>query len=727
MAARHNLNGEVDNRTDGVAVIVQGDIRTIDRFSNDILQNAPPASQIKSIEVNSVECQDYSGFRIVASKNIDDQITEISPDIAVCPECLEDMLKDPGRKDYPFINCTNCGPRFSIISKLPYDRPSTTMKDFKLCPGCTAEYNNILDRRFHAQPIACNACGPVYHYKDYTKESNDLDEILHLVTLLINEGRSVAIKGTGGYFLMCDALNNYSVNELRRRKQRDSKPFAVMFRDVSDVRKYCYLSQIEEKELRSWRRPILILRQKMPLCDSVNSGLNTIGAMLPYMPFHYLLFRSLLTSAIVLTSGNLSDEPIITDDRIAEAKLLPVTGALLGYNREILNRVDDSVITVIDNKVSIVRRSRGYVPRPVDLYSEAEGILALGAEEKNTFCIGKGRQAIMSQYIGDLKTPATLDFFKSSIERFETLFRFRPSFLVCDNHPDYLSSLYAEQLQKEINIPLLKVQHHHAHIASCMAEHGIDDHVIGIGFDGTGFGTDGNIWGSEFMIADAENYRRISHFDYVPMPGGDKAVTEPWRMAFSYIYKYFGNEFDYYSLQIFRETGKKKLDMIQQMIENKINTPLSAGAGRLFDAVSALTGLCAVASFDSEAPMRLEAAINEETEDFYPFNLTDIIDFKETFEAMINDLKRGNISIIPAKFHNTIAKVITNVTLQIREKYSINKVVLTGGVFQNRYLLEKSLCSLNRCRFRVFINRLVPANDGGISLGQLMIASKNRK
>lgn len=727
MAAKHGLFGEVDNRTDGVSVIVQGDLKTIDRFCNDILQNAPPASQIKSIEINATQFSGYDSFKIAGSKTVDNQITEVSPDIAVCHDCLEDMEKDPERIDYPFINCTNCGPRFTIIEGLPYDRPKTTMKSFRMCENCNSEYNDILDRRFHAQPIACNSCGPAYQYKDSVKRISGIKQILEEVSVQIASGKTVAIKGIGGYHLMCDALNNSAVSELRNKKQRDSKPFAVMFRDISAVRKYCYIDEVEEKELKSWCRPILILKQKEILSAAVSNGLNTIGAMLPYMPVHYMLFRIIKTPALVLTSGNISDEPIIIDDLMAEKQLMSIADSFLSYNRQILNRTDDSVIRIIDHKTSLIRRSRGFVPRPVDLKCNVEGILALGAEQKNSFCIGKGSQAVMSQYIGDLKNLATYNFFNETIDRFSDLFRFKPEFIACDLHPDYLSTHYAEILENELNIPLIRVQHHHAHIASCMAEHGIDEDVIGISLDGTGFGSDENIWGGEFMIADLKGFRRFTHFDYVPMPGGEIAIDEPWRMAFSYIYKYFGDSFDYKSVPLFKLIDDQKLLLVKEMIVKKMNSPMTSGAGRLFDAVSAILGFCSAATFDSEAPMRLESAIDGETNDFYPFRAAKTIVFADTIKAIMEDLPRQKISVISAKFHNTVAQVILEVSRQIRKDTSLNKVILSGGVFQNKYLLEKSSYLLTRNRFKVFTNHLVPANDGGISLGQLVIASKIRR
>lgn len=727
MAAKHGLFGEVDNRTDGVSVIVQGDIKTIDQFGNDILQHAPPASNIKSIDIKARQINAYSSFKITGSKTTEDHITEISPDIAVCDDCLKDIDSDRNRIDYPFVNCTNCGPRFTIIEGLPYDRLKTTMRSFSMCGNCEEEYNNILDRRFHAQPIACNSCGPVYTYKDSLRSINEIDVILQEVSDQIASGKTIAIKGLGGYHLMCDALNSDAVDELRKRKQRDSKPFAVMFRDIASARTYCSIDEEEEKEMVSWRRPIIILKQKKMLSDSVNNGLNTVGAMLPYMPFHYMLFRTLRMPVVVLTSGNISDEPILIDDEKAKEELNPIADSFLSYNRTIVNRTDDSVVRVIDKEISLIRRSRGFVPQPVDLKCDVNGILALGAEQKNSICIGKDKQAIMSQYIGDLKNQATYNFFIETVDRYSDLFRFRPELVVCDLHPQYLSTLYAELFEKELNIPLFRVQHHHAHIVSCMAEYGLDEDVIGISFDGTGLGDDENIWGGEFLIADLESFTRYSHFDYVPLPGGEKAIDEPWRIAYSYIFKYMGEDFDFESIPLFRSIDRKKISMLREMIIKKINSPLTSGAGRLFDAVSAILQLCTRAAFDSEAPMRLESAINCQTNDFYPFQAGKTIVFADTITGIIGDSGRKDVSVISAKFHNTVAQAALEVSKQIRKETSVNKVILSGGVFQNKYLLEKTTYLLARNRFNVFTNHLVPANDGGISLGQLVVASKKRK
>lgn len=726
-AARYGLKGEVNNRTDGVAVIVNGDPATVEDFSNHILAHAPHAADIKSIEVLCSPQRDFNSFSIARSINIDDQITEVSPDIAVCPECLDEMDHDPRRMEYPFINCTNCGPRFSIIESLPYDRSRTSMRSFMMCPDCESEYLEIMDRRFHAQPVACDSCGPHYTYSDGIKVLYDLKSILHETASLVHAGKTAAIKGTGGYHLLCDALNEEAVRNLRNNKQRDSKPFAVMFRNIDSLREYCLSDDEESAELTSWRRPVMILRQRKQLAPSVSNGLNTTGAMLPYMPFHYQLFRLLETPVIVMTSGNISEEPVITDDDYAAKELGRIADALISYNRRIVNRCDDSVVRIIDHRPSLIRRSRGYVPRPVDLLTNTGNILALGAEQKNTYCLGKGNMAILSQYIGDVRNLATYEFMKESLDRFSQLFRFTPEAIACDLHPDYLSTRLASEMSSELGIPLFRIQHHHAHIASCMAEHRLDEPVIGISFDGTGYGTDGTIWGGEFLVAGLNDFTRYSYLDPVALPGGDAAVREPWKIAFSYLYKYFGSSFDFMSLPVFYQSGSEKLDFLAGMLEKNINSPLSSGAGRLFDAVSALLRLCRVETFDSEAPLRLESAIVENIGEYYPFSAGCPVVFMDMFESILEDIRKGNASLVPAKFHNTLAVVILEMAERMSKDTSIKKVVLSGGCFQNRYLLEKTCHLLREKSFFVYTNNKVPSNDGGISLGQVVIASKRFK
>lgn len=717
----------MDNRINGVLITAEGPEEAILRFRDEIIRQAPPASNIKDLTLSEIPVRGYREFTIAPSTTEGSLITEISPDIAVCSECLADMDSDPSRIDYPLVNCTNCGPRFTIIENLPYDRSSTSMRGFSMCPKCSREYHDITDRRFHAQPVACNNCGPLYSLESGDGIITGIRNILNELSGIIDSGGSVALKGQGGYHLLCNALDPAAVRQLRIRKRRDQKPFAVMFRDMDTIEEYCHVSDNDKKELSSWRRPVVILDQKKTMPGEINSRLGTIGAILPYMPVHYLIFRVVHTPALVFTSGNISEEPVIKDDEAAGKILMPVTGNLISYNRDIINRADDSVIREIAGTHRFIRRSRGYVPSPVDLSFSAEGILATGAELKNCFCIGKGQQAIMSQHIGDLKNISAYNFFRETAERFRKLFLFEPSMVACDMHPDYLSSQYAASLSGQKKIPLVKVQHHHAHIASCMAEYNLKGKVIGISFDGTGYGTDGNIWGGEFLVADENEFVRYSHFDYVPMPGGDKAAGEPWRMAFSYLYKYRGGNFSPSETKAFIGIPARNLDIAGEMIAKGINSPLTSAAGRLFDAVSAMLGLCINASFDSEAPMRLEAAAAKNIKDHYPFRISDVVDFSPAIDAIINDISLKEISYISGMFHNTVAKASLEIARRIREEEGINRVVLSGGVFQNRYLLEKLTELLSADGFGVFSNRLVPANDGGIALGQLYVASEKNK
>lgn len=725
LAIKHKLKGEVCNTTEGVLIDIEGEDYLINQFMNGINNLAPIASQISSIEAFEKELRSYNDFCIAKSNDNNIRITEISPDIAVCNDCIVDLHSQPHRKNYPFINCTNCGPRFTIIKDLPYDRSRTTMESFSMCNLCEEEYNNILNRRFHAQPIACNKCGPTYTCKVEDNVITSFKTILNVISDQINSGEIVAIKGLGGFHLMCDALNNDSVSTLRKRKHRDSKPFAVLFKDIDAIHEYCLMSPEDENLILSWRRPIVLLKQKKPLALEVNNGLNSVGAMLPYMPFHYVLFKELRTPVVVLTSGNLSENPIIIDDKQAQTDFKLIAKAFISYNREIYNRVDDSVVQTVGKRISIIRRSRGYVPNPIYLKSDAEGILAFGAEQKSTFCIGKGNQAIMSQYIGDLKGRETYNFYKETIERFFNLYRFKPEILVCDLHPNYLSSYYANEISNRFNIPLLKVQHHHAHVASCLAENNLDEKVIGACLDGTGFGSDRQIWGGEFLIADLNGFERISHFEYVPMPGGDKVVEEPWRMAISYLNKYGYYKLDQSILKALN-LNDKNYKYLNEIIDKNINCPLTSSAGRLFDAVSALLGLCNVSTFDAEAPMRLESIVIDGVNNYYPYQIGNSISFKSTFHSILNDLQNIPPSIISTKFHNTIAQIILDVSSRIRNTESINKVVLSGGVFQNKYLLGKTIAILEKSNFDVFTNQLVPTNDGGISLGQLAITSKRK-
>lgn len=724
LAKRYGLTGRVQNTNENVLICIRATPGQLQSFITALRDGAPPASSIRSLDWERTTDEEFDAFTIIDSLDISDRITEVSPDIAVCGDCLRDMKEQEHRINYPFLNCTNCGPRFTIIKDLPYDRGQTTMSGFVMCHRCEVEYNDPGDRRFHAQPVACNFCGPRYELTAGGKDISEFSSILGQVSSLIGEGKIIAIKGMGGFHIACDALNEESVARLRASKRREHKPFAVMFRDLAAVREYAFLGEPEEKVLTSWRRPIVILKGKNALAWSVSMGFRTIGAMLPYMPFHYLLFEKLKTPVIVLTSGNLAEEPIITGNQEALDILGPVTDAVLIYNREVHNRTDDSVVQVVGSKIMILRRSRGYVPAPVVLSLDADRIFACGAELVNCFCTGRANMAIMSQHIGDLKNFETFAFYRESASRFLRLFRVEPELIVHDLHPDYLSTKYARDLQK----PSLAVQHHHAHIASVLAEHGIEDKVIGVSFDGTGYGTDGHIWGGEFLVCDLAAFNRKSHFRYMPMPGGDLVTAEPWRMALSFLYGIYGPDMDRLNLKMLKTLDRKKVKIVTDMLEKGVNSPLTSSSGRLFDAVSALLNICVVSGFHAEAPMRLENVVDGREKGWYEYLKGQTIDFEPMFRQIIADLAAGtDTSIIAGRFHNTIARVIINTVTTIRDETGINTVALSGGTFQNSYLLGLAINGLHEAGMQVYTNTAVPVNDGGIALGQLAIAARRRE
>lgn len=599
------------------------------------------------------------------------------------------------------------------------------MATFEMCAKCRMEYEDISNRRFHAQPIACNNCGPKYSLSTKQGLINDLTVIFKYISETLLNGGIFAFKATGGFHLACDANNEKAVARLRQLKHRDTKPFAVMFKNIDAVKKYALISEIEENELLSFRRPIVILKEKGNILQMVNYRLGTIGAMLPYMPFHHLLFEHISLDLIVMTSGNFSDEPIIIDNNKAIARFGAITEGVLIYNREIFNRTDDSVIQFVNNAARIIRRSRGYVPSPVQLPVNVEGIFASGAELTGAFCIGKGNQAILSQYFGDLQNFENFNFYSESFSRFKNIFRFEPTLAVTDLHPDYVTNIFSRQL----GIQVETVQHHHAHIVSVIAENEINCPVIGVAFDGTGYGTDGNIWGSEFLICEGTDFSRFAHFKYMPVPGGDKAVPEPWRSGISYLYNAFGKEFLNFDIPFVHSLEKRKVNLALEAIDKKINSPLSCSAGRLFDAVATIACICNEPSFHAEAPMKLEAAINEIYKGSYSFQYSSgIVDFKKMWIELISELKNGvSIGELSTKFHNTIVNVVVLICNEARDKTGINNVALSGGTFQNKYLLENIENKLKNDTFKVFSNRLVPVNDGGIALGQMYIAAIKRK
>ncbi len=724
LATEAGLEGWVLNTNENVRIALRTDQAALDWFIDQIRQQAPPASEIGAISVEKAPPEVFSGFRIIESENLSEAVTRVSPDIAVCKDCLADMKEQSKRLDYPFLNCTNCGPRFTIIKDLPYDRARTTMQEFTMCPACRNEYGDVQDRRFHAQPTACSVCGPEYTLVMGTETISGIQEILIRTANLIDEGGIVAIKGLGGFFMACDALNQEAVRRMRDSKHREGKPLAVMFGNLEAAGRYCEISDTEATLLSSWRRPIVILKEKNGLAPGVSNGFATIGTMLPYMPFHYLLFEQMKTRVIVLTSGNLAEEPIIIDNRQAEDILGPVSDAVLHYNRGIHNRCDDSVAMVVRDQSRLLRRSRGYVPNPVHTGSSVEGIFAAGAELVNCFCLGKGNQAIMSQHIGDLKNFETLAFYRETVDRFRTLFRLEPELVACDLHPDYLSTRYA----RELGLPTVAVQHHHAHIASVMAEHGVTEAVIGVSFDGTGLGDDQRIWGSEFLVCDLAGYRRLAHLEYIPMPGGDKATHEPWRMAVSYLYRIYGRDLLNMDLPFLTKLNLATVEQVIQAIEKNINSPLTSGAGRVFDAAAALLGLCTRSSFHAEAPMRLENIVSPVTNEVYPYDDGTEISMAPAFRAMVDEVMGGvDVGLISTKFHNTVSEIIVNRVAGISRESGIRTVALSGGTFQNRYLSSRVESGLLDAKFKVLFPRQLPSNDGGIALGQLVIAAKKRE
>jgi len=725
LAKREGVFGHVCNTSSGVLIHAEAEDYRMVKFIQALKTDAPNASHIHNVSIEESDLEGFQEFKIRESMDCESQVTQVSPDIAVCDHCLHDFKYQQNRVKYPFTNCTNCGPRFSIIRDLPYDRDKTTMDVFPMCDSCRKEYSDIEDRRFHAQPVACNDCGPVYSL--HTKEGviNNLGEILKHISDLTEQGGITAIKGIGGFFLMCDALNEEAVSRLRKSKIREGKPFAVLFRDIEVIKTFAKISVEEMTMLESWQRPVVIVEALNPLAPSVSMKFPTIGAILPYMPLHYLIFERIKSASLVFTSGNLSDEPILKDNKCALEILGHIADMVLCYNRDIYNRVDDSVGFVVNEKPRLIRRSRGYAPSPIFLNFSAEGIMAAGAELNNCFCMGKGKQAILSQHIGDLKNFETYQFYSESVQRFAKLFRVTTTAVAFDLHPDYLSSAYAKGLE----LPGYGVQHHHAHIASCMAENCLDERVIGVAMDGTGYGPDGTIWGSEFLVADLLDFERIAHFPYIALPGGDSVTREPWRTGLSVLFAVYGDHLSALNLPFMDRIDENKKNTIIQALKKKINTPLSCGAGRWFDAIAAISGICIEAGFHSEAPMRLEACIDPAEKGRYPWELTTagLIDLKPLITAIIHDIhSKISVSKISSRFHNTVIEIISTQIRLISKNTGLKKAIISGGSFQNRFLLTKLEEEFNNTEIMLFTHKNIPSNDAGIALGQLAIAAKRR-
>lgn len=728
-ARRSSLKGRVLNNATGVLIDVEGEARAIERFVEVIRLNPPPLSVVESVEcTDHLTPANFESFCIIESDSKGERFVPISADISTCRDCLSELFNPANRRyRYPFVNCTNCGPRFTIVEGVPYDRHRTTMREFAMCEHCLAEYEDPLDRRFHAEPIACHTCGPRLSLLDSEGREVLEHETIEEVRVLLQAGKIVAVKGIGGFHLACDSLNAEAVSELRRRKYREDKPFALMAASIEIINQHCNVSISEERLLASERRPIVLLDKRLDstMPEAVAPGLNTLGVMLPYTPLHHLLLED-LGRPLVMTSANISDEPICYEDADAFTRLRPIADYFLINDRRIHMRSDDSVARVRAGREVIVRRSRGYAPAPIKTSFRFErNILACGAELKNTFCLTHEDYAFVSHHIGDLENLETLESFLRGIDHFSRLFNIEPEVIAYDLHPEYLSTKHA--LSLDDSFEKIGVQHHHAHIASCMADNEIDGEVIGVAMDGLGFGSDGRLWGGEFFVAGFAEAKRIAHLDYVPMPGGAKAIREPWRMAAVYLQREMGSEFLTLDIPFVRELDAPRWTAIQSMIASGSNSPDTSSMGRLFDAIASLLRVRDFVNYEGQAAIELEQIADRECSSAYEFELTEggsIISAGSIIRRAVEDLLDSvSPRIVSARFHLAVANLIVSVAHRIRAEQNLNRVALSGGVFQNVFLLNKSCDLLARGGFDVFTHSRVPSNDGGISLGQAAVAN----
>jgi hydrogenase maturation protein HypF len=728
LAHEKNLNGYVANTGAGVDIEVEGDTEQLDIFIESIKSKTPSLAQITDIRTVDLPLKCDGEFIIKESAILENSVTAIPPDISICNDCLEE-LKDPGdrRHRYPFINCTNCGPRYTIIEDIPYDRPYTSMRTFTVCEACRKEYEDPLDRRFHAQPNACDACGPSIRLFDHHQKPVDTEAPIQFTADLLRKGHILAIKGLGGFHLAVDATNSHAVRKLRDRKNREEKPLALMALDLKCVRKFARVSPEEKALLTSPQRPIVLLKKKLPntISPDVSPMNKYFGVMLPYTPLHHLLLENDLP-VLVMTSGNFSKEPIAIKNDDALNKMDGIADFFLVHNRDIHMRADDSIVRYVDRQSRLIRRARGYVPAPVYLRKKPPEILACGAEQANTVCLTKEHHAIISQHIGDLTNLETLNAFQESISHLKRLFHIDPVALAHDLHPDYLSTQYA--LEKK-DVEKIGVQHHHAHIVSCTTENGSEDTVIGLAFDGTGYGTDGRIWGGEVLLCRTDRFHRLGHMDYIPMPGGNAAVDAPWRMAVSYLYNAYGEGFWDLPLPLFKKVEKSKIQFVVEMISKSVNCPETSSMGRLFDGVSSILGIRHEVSYEAQAAISLEMCAGDTEEAPYPYDYEWVegayrISTIPIIRAIVEDLENNsNISTISRRFHQTLISLFQDLCITLREATGCNRVALSGGVFQNVILLSGLNMSLNKKGFDVFTHSKIPPNDGGISLGQAAVAA----
>lgn len=729
LARENGLGGFVLNDSAGVTIELEGERRALDNFVQSLQKQAPPLAMIEKIACDIVPPRGECRFEIVASHAESDRRALISPDTPTCEDCLRELFDPSDRRyRYPFINCTNCGPRFTIAKDVPYDRGQTTMAGFEMCAACAREYHDAADRRFHAQPNACSKCGPQVRLLNVRGEEIMESEPISHAAYLLRHGGIVAVKGLGGYHLACNAFDEHAVRRLRSKKRREDKPFALMAPDMKAIKGVCFVSDEEECLLRSVRRPIVLLPSygASPIAGEVAPGHRTLGWMLPYTPLHHLLLAD-TGLALVMTSANLSDEPIAYKDTDAFHRLGGIADYFLVHDRDIHMRCDDSVVRIIGRQELTLRRSRSYAPQPIrSAASFVEPLLACGAHLKNTFCLAKDRHVFMSHHIGDLENYETLTSFEQGIEHFKKLFDIVPAVIAHDLHPDYLSTQYALKLD---GVKTIGVQHHHAHIASCMAEHDLSAPVIGVALDGTGYGTDGTIWGGEFLRADLAGFKRRAYFRKVALPGGVAAIRQPWRMGLSYLLDALCQDPHGLKLPGWQEIPAKQMELVASMIARGVNSVQTSSCGRLFDAVASILALRHEVNYEGQAAVELESVAAEGIADSYPFAIGDTLPWSIDMRPMIKQIVRElqmkvTARQIAAKFHNTLVAVILDVCERVREFDGLSSVCLGGGVFQNAYLLERVVPALRASGFSVYRNLKVPLNDGGVCLGQAVIANE---
>ncbi|MCP6757738.1 MAG: carbamoyltransferase HypF [Fischerella sp. CENA71] len=772
------LRGDVCNDGEGVLIRASGTDASIEEFIKRLQQECPPLARINQLIRKRYQTE-IVFHDFVISHSISSTVkTEIAPDSATCPQCQAEIFDFYSRwYRYPFTNCTHCGPRLSIIRAIPYDRCNTSMAAFAMCAECAKEYNDVENRRFHAQPVACHVCGPKATLeradgKPITASMFSMLDDIDAVCTLLQRGEIIAIKGIGGIHLACDATNDTAVQKLRQRKQRYHKPFALMARDLEIIEKYCTINNKERELLQSPAAPIVLLQVKelekdkrqdteifpsprsrvfqsprlLPISPSVAPGQNTLGFMLPYTPLHHLILKR-MSRPIVLTSGNFSDEPQCVNNDEAREKLSQIADYFLLHNREIVNRVDDSVVRVIGNQIQTIRRARGYAPAPIKLpsgFEQTPAILAMGGELKNTFCLLKDGQAILSQHLGDLENAATFTAYQNTLNLYLNLFEHKPEAIAIDKHPDYLSTKLGQELASANQIQIYSTQHHHAHIAACMAENNLPldaSPVLGIALDGLGYGEDDTLWGGEFFLANYRNFQRLATFKPVAMIGGEQAIYQPWRNTYAQLISAINWEeitSKYGNLEIIKFLENKPLPLLKQLVSKSINSPLASSVGRLFDAVAAAIGICREeCNYEGQAAIEMEALVdrnnlkNHEVNQKYPFKINILdniycIDPSPMWKALLDDLQRQtNLELIATKFHIGLAQTIVNMVNYLSQQHHIKTVVFSGGVFQNSILLEQVTKYLKTSDINILTHSLTPCNDGGLSLGQAVIAAAN--